>query len=69
MVTLFSAVNMPKVNLHYMEGATCNAIAFQDFLQYIVKENHKKYIVMVLDNARIDYAKLLKAFLRKIANR
>ncbi|PEN81118.1 hypothetical protein CN553_29220, partial [Bacillus cereus] len=45
------------------------AITFQDFLQYIVKENPQKYIVMVLDNARIHHAKLLKPFLKMDSQR
>ncbi|MGG1148188.1 transposase [Bacillus wiedmannii] len=47
-------------------GATaCNATAFQEFLQYVVKENPKKQIVMVLDNARIHHAKVSKSLLSK----
>ena len=52
-----------------MEATACNAITFQDFLQYIVKENLQKHIVMILDNARIHHAKLLKPFLRKNSQR
>jgi transposase len=55
--------------LHCMEATACNAISFQDFLQYVVKENPQKHIVMVLDNARIHHAKLLKPFLRKNSQR
>ncbi|PEN79865.1 hypothetical protein CN553_30345 [Bacillus cereus] len=35
----------------------------------MVKENLQKHIVMVLDNARIHHAKLLKPFLRKNSQR
>ena len=68
-VTLFGAVNMSNGHLHCMEATACNAITFQDFLQYIVKENLQKHIVMILDNARIHHAKLLKPFLRKNSQR
>nr|WP_178389782.1 transposase [Bacillus cereus] len=68
-VTLFGAVNMANGHLHCMEAIACHAITFQDFLQYIVKENPQKYIIMVLDNARIHHAKLLKPFLRKNSQR
>ncbi len=54
-----------------MEASACNATAFQKFLRYVVKENPKKHIVMVLDNARIHHhhAKLLNPFLRKNSQR
>ncbi len=68
-VTLFGAVNMANEHLHCMETIACHAITFQDFLQYIVKENPQKYIIMVLDNACIHHAKLLKPFLRKNSQR
>jgi transposase len=68
-VTLFGTVNMSNGFLHCMEATACNAISFQDFLQYVVKENPQKHIVMVLDNARIHHAKLLKPFLRKNSQR
>ncbi|OUB14129.1 IS630 family transposase [Bacillus thuringiensis serovar yunnanensis] len=68
-VTLFGAVNMSNGYLHCMEATACNATAFQEFLQYVVKENPHKHIVMVLDNARIHHAKLLKPFLRKNSQR
>ncbi|EEL03213.1 hypothetical protein bcere0014_52040 [Bacillus cereus BDRD-ST196] len=48
-----------------MKVSACNATAFQEFLQYVVKENPKKHSVKVLDNARIHHEKLLKPFLRK----
>ncbi|MGH0447655.1 transposase [Bacillus mycoides] len=64
-VTLFGAVNMSNGYLHCMKASACNATAFQEFLQYVVKENPKKHSVMVLDNARIHHEKLLKPFLRK----
>ncbi|WP_374058656.1 transposase [Bacillus sp. SRB3LM] len=64
-VTLFGAVNLSNRHLHCIETTACNAITFQDILQYIVKENLKKHIIMVLDNARIHHAKLSKPFLRK----
>ncbi|AIW87912.1 Transposase [Bacillus mycoides] len=51
--------------LHCMKVSACNATAFQEFLQYVVKENPKKHSVKVLDNARIHHEKLLKPFLRK----
>ncbi|MGH0945616.1 transposase [Bacillus mycoides] len=33
--------------------------------KYVVRENQKKHIFMILDNTRIHHAKLLKPFLRK----
>ncbi|WP_419762372.1 transposase [Bacillus thuringiensis] len=44
----------------------CNATHFQYFLQYVLDENPNTYIVMVLDNARIHHAKLLKSFYHHI---
>ncbi|MGU3443009.1 IS630 family transposase [Bacillus cereus] len=68
-IMLFGAVNMSNGHLHCMEATACNAISFQSFLQYIVKENPQNHIVMILDNARIHHAKLLKPFLRKNSQR
>ncbi|PGM97600.1 transposase [Bacillus cereus] len=63
----FFVVNKNK--FLYMEYATCNATAFQGFLQYVAKENPKKHIIIVLDNVRIHHAKLLKSCLRKNSQR
>ncbi|MGE6964367.1 IS630 family transposase, partial [Bacillus thuringiensis] len=40
-------------------------IYFRHFLQYVLHEHPNKHIVMILDNARIHHAKLLKPFLKK----
>lgn len=48
-----------------MEAITYNTIAFQNFLQYIVNEKPQTHIVIILNNTRIHYAKLLKLFPKK----
>ncbi|MGH0945743.1 transposase [Bacillus mycoides] len=68
-VTLFGAVNTQNGRLYCMEASSCNAIHFRHFLQYVLYENSNKHIVMVLDNARIHHAKLLKPFFRKNSQR
>ena len=68
-VTLFGAVNTKNGRLHCMEASSCNALHFRHFLQYILNENPNKHVVMILDNARIHHAKLLKSFLRKNSQR
>ncbi|QDF27122.1 hypothetical protein FJR70_30235 (plasmid) [Bacillus tropicus] len=52
-----------------MEASSSNAIYLRHFLQYILHKNHNKHIVMVLDNARIHHAKLVKPFLKKNSQR
>lgn len=68
-VSLFGAVNVVDGTLFCMESPKCDAVSFLHFLQYVMKENPDKHVVMVLDNARIHYAKLIQPFLQKQEDR
>jgi transposase len=48
-----------------MEKEQCNAQTFLAFLHYILGMHKDRHIVMILDNARIHHARLLKPFLEE----
>lgn len=68
-VSLFGAVNVQNGEVFCMESSKCDALSFLQFLQYVLHVHPDRHIVMVLDNARIHYAKLIQPFLKKQKNR
>lgn len=64
-VSLFGALNVMNGEFLCMETAKCNEQWFQQFLEYVLSQYPKKNIVMILDNARIHHAVILKPFLEK----
>ena len=52
-----------------MESESCNAQTFRTFLRYILAQHKDQHVVMILDNARIHHAKLLKPFLEENEDR
>lgn len=48
-----------------METNQCNAQTFLAFLRYILMQHSDQHVVMILDNAQIHHAKILKPFLEK----
>jgi transposase len=48
-----------------MEAKQCNAQTFLAFLRYVLSQHMGQHVVMILDNARIHHAKLLRAFLKE----
>ncbi|MCL9971636.1 IS630 family transposase [Anoxybacillus kestanbolensis] len=64
-VSLFGALNVMNGEFLCMEAAKCNEQWFQQFLEYVLSQYPKKNIVMILDNARIHHAVILKPFLEK----
>ncbi|RLP97560.1 transposase [Geobacillus stearothermophilus] len=59
------ALNAVNGEFLCMKAAKCNAQSFQQFLEYVLLQYPKKHIVMILDNARIHHALILKPFLEK----
>jgi transposase len=47
-----------------METKQCNAQSFYTFLRYTLAQYEGQHVVMILDNARIHHAKILKPFLQ-----
>ncbi|MFD0769153.1 IS630 family transposase [Bacillus sp. CGMCC 1.60114] len=68
-VTLFGTVNAENGDFFCVLSESCDAEAFLDFLKQTLARYADKYIVMVLDNARIHHAKLLRPFLEEHQHR
>jgi transposase len=64
-VTLFGVVNALDGDVFCTQEERCNAETFLSFLEKTLEHYPDKYIVMVLDNARIHLAKLIQPFLEK----
>lgn len=63
-VSLFGCVNIREGHFLCMEADKCDAKAFLDFLRYVLSQYEHQRVVIILDNARIHYAKLLQSFLQ-----
>lgn len=68
-VKLLATLNYLTGDILWKEDDQYNAETFLDFLQYVVQSYPTGKIVIVLDNARIHHAKLLKPFLDENVNR
>jgi len=68
-VTLFGTVNADDGDFFCLPSETCDAQAFLDFLTHVLERYRDKFIVMVLDNARIHHATLLDSFLEENKHR
>jgi transposase len=68
-MTLFGTVNPADGDFFCVPSDTCDAQAFLVFLTQTIERYADKYIVMVLDNARIHRAKLLQPFLEENRHR
>jgi transposase len=55
--------------IYCKEHERYDAQIFQNFLNSVLKDYPKGKIVMILDNARIHYAKLIQPFLNKVNDR
>ncbi|MBO9128589.1 IS630 family transposase [Bacillus sp. 165] len=64
-VSLFGCVNIQNEEFLCMETNRCNATTFLTFVRYILAQYQEEHIVMILDNAKIHHAKLLKSFLKQ----
>ena len=68
-VKLLGVLNYETGHVYVEEHESYNAVVFLEFLKNILKLYPKGKIVMVLDNARIHYAKLIQPFLEENKNR
>ncbi|MEH7463647.1 IS630 family transposase [Bacillus thuringiensis] len=64
-VSLFGCVDIRKGRFLCMEADKCDAQAFLEFLRYVLSQYENQHVVIILDNARIHYAKLLQPFLQE----
>ena len=64
-VKLVGFLNYETGEVYVEEHKTYNAEVFKIFLQNVLKKYPQGKIVMILDNAKIHHAKLLKEFLEK----
>ncbi|MED0676263.1 IS630 family transposase [Aneurinibacillus thermoaerophilus] len=64
-VTLFGTVDVQTGDGFCTSANQCNATAFLSFLQKLLVHYMDKFIVLVLDNARIHHVKLLRPFLEQ----
>lgn len=64
-VTLFGAVNVLDGKVVVQQASACNTGSFLEVVQRILQTYQGKYVLLVLDNARIHHAKQVQEFLRK----
>ncbi|GMB10137.1 IS630 family transposase [Thermolongibacillus altinsuensis] len=64
-VSLFGGVNVQTGRFHCMESERATAQAFLFFLIHLLQEYPNQHIVVILDNAKIHHAKMLRPFLQK----
>jgi transposase len=63
-VTLFGTGDM-----FCTSAEKCNAATFLDFLQQLLTRYTDKFVILILDNARIHHAKLVRPFLEQNRHR
>ncbi|MED0756872.1 IS630 family transposase [Aneurinibacillus thermoaerophilus] len=64
-VTLFGTVDIQTGDMFCISAEKCNAATFLDFLQQLLARYTDKFVILILDNARIHHAKLLRPFLEE----
>jgi transposase len=64
-VTLFGAVNVLNGKVITQQALACNTESFLEFVKRILQTYQGKYVLLVLDNARIHHAKQVQEFLRE----
>ncbi|WP_370627972.1 IS630 family transposase [Anoxybacillus sp. ST4] len=62
-VSIFGAVDVQQGDVVFHRASSANAETFLDFLHLLKEKYANRFIVLVLDNARIHYAKMVQAFL------
>ena len=68
-VKLLGTLNYETGETFCMESTKYNAKVFLDFLKKVIEKYPAGKTVMILDNARIHYAKLIQPFLEKNKNK
>lgn len=64
-VTLFGTVDIHSGDVFCTTASSCDAASFLLFLKKVVTRYAGKFVIMIIDNARIHRAKLLRAFLEE----
>jgi transposase len=68
-VTLFGTVDMQTGDMFCTSAEKYNAATFLDFLQQLLTRYTDKFVILILDNARIHHAKLVRPFLEQNRHR
>ncbi|MED0685278.1 IS630 family transposase [Anoxybacillus ayderensis] len=63
-VSIFGAVDVQQGDVVFHRASSANAETFLDFLRLLKEEYSDRFIVLVLDNARIHHANMVQAFLQ-----
>ncbi|RDE26977.1 transposase [Parageobacillus thermoglucosidasius] len=64
-VSLLGGVNIETEKILCMETNPCNAQGFSAILQYTLDQYSDKHIMMILDDVKIHYSKVLQPFLHE----
>ncbi|MCL6586811.1 MAG: IS630 family transposase [Anoxybacillus sp.] len=62
-VSIFGAVDVRQGDVVFHRASSANAETFLDFLRRLKEKYTDRFLVLVLDNARIHRAKMVQAFL------
>ncbi|MGG3958214.1 tyrosine-type recombinase/integrase, partial [Bhargavaea massiliensis] len=62
-VSIFDAVDVQQGDVVFHRASSVNAETFLDFLRRLKEKYADRFLVLVLDNARIHHAKMVQAFL------
>ncbi|MGG3843745.1 tyrosine-type recombinase/integrase, partial [Anoxybacillus kestanbolensis] len=62
-VSIFGAVDVQQGDVVFHRASSANAETFLDFLHRLKEKYTDRFLVLVLDNARIHHAKMVQAFL------
>ena len=62
-VSIFGAVDVQQGDVVFHRASSANAETFLDFLRRLKEKYADRFLVLVLDNARIHHAKMVQAFL------
>ncbi|KHF28965.1 hypothetical protein LR68_02159 [Anoxybacillus sp. BCO1] len=63
-VSIFGAVDVQQGDVVFHRASSANAETFLDFLRLLKEKYSDRFIVLVLDNARIHHANMVQAFLQ-----
>ncbi|KHF26882.1 hypothetical protein LR68_04298 [Anoxybacillus sp. BCO1] len=63
-VSIFGAVDVQQGDVVFHRASSANAETFLDFLRLLKEKYSDRFIVLVLDNARIHHANMMQALLQ-----
>ena len=64
-VSIFGAVDVQQGDVIFHRASSANAETFLDFLRLLKEKYADRFLVLVLDNARIHHANMVQAFLQR----